>query len=35
MTREKKEDLEQLQSRKLEILKKYNERVVELRQRSI
>jgi len=35
MTREKKEDLEQLQARKLEILKRYNERVSELRTRAI
>ena len=35
MTREKKEDLEQLQARKLEILKRYNERVDEMRTRAI
>ena len=35
LTKEKKEDLEQLQFRKLEILKKYNERVLELRERAI
>ena len=34
MTLEKKKDLEQLQIRKLEILKKYNERVQELRDRA-
>ncbi len=35
MALEKKKDLEQLQIRKLEILKKYNERVSELRDRAI
>jgi len=35
MALEKKKDLEKLQIRKLEILKKYNERVSELRDRAI
>lgn len=35
MTREKKEDLAVLQARKLEILKRYGERVHELRQRAL
>jgi hypothetical protein len=32
---EKKRDLEQLQARKLEVLKKFNERVVEVRERGL
>ena len=35
MTAEKKRDLEQLQMRKGEILAKYNERVVELREKGL
>lgn len=35
MTIEKKRDLEQLQARKLEVLKRYNERVVEVRDRGM
>jgi len=35
MTAEKKRDLEQLQLRKAEILKKYNERVGELREKGL
>ena len=32
---EKKRDLEQLQARKLEVLKKFNERVTEVRERGL
>lgn len=35
LTIEKKRDLEQLQARKLEVLKRYNERVVEVRDRGM
>jgi len=35
LTAEKKRDLEQLQMRKGEILAKYNERVVELREKGL
>lgn len=35
LTMEKKRDLEQLQARKLEVLKKFNERVVEVRERGL
>jgi hypothetical protein len=35
LTAEKKRDLEQLQLRKTEILKKYNERVAELREKGL
>lgn len=35
LTIEKKKDLEQLQARKLEVLKRFNERVVEVRERGM
>jgi len=35
LTIEKKRDLEQLQARKLEVLKRFNERVVEVRERGM
>lgn len=35
MTLEKKRDLEQLQARKMELLTKFNERVLEVRERAI
>lgn len=35
MTIEKKRDLEQLQARKLEVLKRFNERVIEVRERGM
>jgi hypothetical protein len=35
LTIEKKRDLEQLQARKLDVLKRFNERVVEVRERGM
>lgn len=35
MNLEKKRDLEQLQARKMELLTKFNERVLELRERAL
>lgn len=35
ITIEKKRDLEQLQARKLDVLKRFNERVVEVRERGM
>jgi type II secretory pathway predicted ATPase ExeA len=35
LTIEKKRDLEQLQARKLEVLKRFNERVLEVRERGL